>query len=156
MRFNFKMVGDGQEFTAPRPVFQLVIEGSTRSRPCYCLLDTGTPDVLVMADLAEDAGIDLTEAEPIGEFPLEGGLCTGRRVEATCIALDGNEELALPDMPVIFVTSWPTKRQFGGILGTHGMEHIRVTVSVRQQWFDLSAEASFLRSDQEASTAKCQ
>jgi hypothetical protein len=142
MRFTFKMVRDGQEFTAPRPLFQFVVEGSARSRPCYCLLDTGTPDVLVMADLAEEVGIDLTEAEPIGEFALEGEMCTGRRINATCIVLDGHDELVLPDVPVIFVTPWPTKRQFGGVLGTLGMEHIRVTVSARQQWFDLSAEAS--------------
>lgn len=131
---------DGQGFTAPRPVFQFVVQGSTRSRPCYCLLDTGTPDVLVMADLAAEAGIDFANAEPIGEFPLEGELCTGRRVNTTCIILDGHEELELPDVPVIFVTPWPRRRQFGGVLGTFGMEHIRVTVCAREQWINLSGE----------------
>jgi hypothetical protein len=64
MRFPFKVVMDGQGFTAPRPVFQFVVQGSTRNRPCYCLLDTGTSDVLVMTDLATDAGIDLTGLRP--------------------------------------------------------------------------------------------
>lgn len=144
MRFTFKLVMDGQGFTAPRPVFQFVVEGSTRSRPCYCLLDTGTPDVLVHAGLAAEAGIDLTGAEPIDEFVLEGETCTGRRVNARCVALDGHDELPLPGVPVIFVTPWPTRRQFAGVLGTLGMEHMRVTVCVREQWFDLSDESSLL------------
>jgi len=142
MRFPFKVIRDGQGFTARRPVFQFVVQGSTPSRPCYCLLDTGTPDVLVMADLAEEAGIDLADAEPIDEFILEGEACTGRRINATCVVLDGHHELELLDIPVIFVTPWPGKRQFCGVLGTLGMEHMRGTVSVREQWFDLSAESS--------------
>lgn len=138
MRFPFKVVMDGQGFTASRPVFHFVVQGSARSRPAYCLLDTGTPDVLVHAGLAAEAGIDLTNAEPIDQFALEGELCTGRRVRVTCLVTDGRDEIELPDISVIFVTPWPEKRQFAGVLGTLGMEHIRVTVCAKGQWIDLS------------------
>jgi hypothetical protein len=142
MRFPFKVVMDGQGFTPSRPVFHFAVHGSARSRPAYCLLDTGTPDVLVHAALAAEAGIDLTNAEPIGEFALEGELCTGRRVNATCVVTDGRDELELPAVPVTFVTPWPSKRQFAGVLGTLGMEHMRVTVCAKGQWIDLSDEPS--------------
>lgn len=93
-----------------------------------------------MANLATEAGVDLTRAEPIDEFVLEGETCTGRRVNTTCVVLDGHEELELPDVSIIFVTPWPSKRQFAGVLGTLGMEDMRVTVCAREQWIDLSAE----------------
>jgi hypothetical protein len=143
MRFPFKVVSDGQGFTTPRPVFHFVVQGSARSKPAYCLLDTGTPDVLVHADLAAEAGIDLTDAEAIDEFALEGELCSGRRVTTTCVATDGRDEVDLLDVPVTFVTPWSPKRQFAGVLGTLGMEHLRVTVCARERWIDLSDEPSW-------------
>jgi hypothetical protein len=143
MRFPFKVVSDGQGFTTLRPVFHFVVQGSTRSRPAYCLLDTGTPDVLVHAGLAAEAGIDLIDAEPISEFALEGELCTGRRVTTSCVVTDGRDEIELPDVPVTFVTPWPPKRQFAGVLGTLGMENLRVTVCARERWIALSDEPSW-------------
>lgn len=142
MRFAFKVVTDGQGFSPARPVFHLAVQGSARSGPAYCLLDTGTPDVFVHGDLAAEAGIDLTNAQTVDEFALEGELCTGRRINVTCIVLNGHDEIELSDVPVIFVTPWSAKRQFAGILGTLGMEHLRVTVCAGEQWIDLSEEPS--------------
>lgn len=140
MRFPFKVVMDGQGFTLPRPVFHFAVQGSARSRSAYCLLDTGTPDVFVHAALAEEAGIDLTNAELVDEFVLEGERCTGRRLNTICVLTDGRDEIELADVPVIFVTPWPTKRQFAGVLGTLGMEQMRVTVCAKGQWIELSGE----------------
>lgn len=140
MRFFFKEVTDGQGFTTARPVFHLAVRGSTQSRLAYCVMDTGTPDVLVHAGLAEEAGINLAEAELVGEFKLEGESCTGKRVNATCVVTNGHDEIELSDVPIIFVRPWPTKRQFAGLLGTLGMEHMRVTICARERWIDLSEE----------------
>jgi hypothetical protein len=94
-------------------------------------------------DLAKHAGIDLDDAEPIGEFALEGETCTGLRKNVTCLIVDGHgDEIELPSIPVIFVEPWTVKREFASVLGTLGMGHIRVTVCARGQWIEISQESS--------------
>jgi hypothetical protein len=144
MKFAFKEVSDGQGFHGPRPVFHFAIKGTKLAAP-YCLLDTGSPDTFVRRELAEESGISLDGAEEIGEFNLEGETVTGLRVNATCVITDGHEQIELPDIPLIFMSSRPEHRQFAAVLGTTGMKNIRVTICAREQWLGIISEPAVAR-----------
>jgi hypothetical protein len=106
--------------------------------PPLCLLDTGSLDTFMARELAEEVGIDLTDAEILDPFCFGGAEVTGLRKAVDCVIEDGTgAAIPLRGIPVIFTRPW-APRGFGAVLGTIGMQHIQVTISAGQEWIEVA------------------
>jgi hypothetical protein len=136
MRFNFVVVPDGMGEPNPRPVFRMRLADDRSGRP-LCLLDTGSLDTFMARDLADEAGIDLTDIEDHDPFPLGGTEVEGLPKIVYCVIEDGSgDAITLKDIRVVFTSPWA--HSFGAILGTIAMRQIHVAVSAAGEWIEIS------------------
>lgn len=137
MRFNFMVVPDGMGVPNPRPVFRMRLASDRSGRPPLCLLDTGSLDTFMARELADEAGVDLTDVEIRDPFPLGGAEVTGLPETVDCVIEDGTgAAITLKDIRVIFTSPW-AHPGFGAVLGTIAMQQIQVTVSAGQGWIEI-------------------
>ena len=137
MRFNFVVVPDGMGAPNPRPVFpmRLASDRSGRRAP-LCLLDTGSLDTFMAHELADEAGIDLTDVDDHDPFSLGGIEVKGLPKIVDCVIEDSaGSAITLKDVRVIFTSPWA--HSFGAILGTIAMRQIHVAVSAGQEWIEI-------------------
>jgi hypothetical protein len=138
MRFNFIVVPDGAGEPNPRPVFpmRLASDLSGRRAP-LCLLDTGSLDTFMARELADEAGIDLTDIEDHDPFPLGGDEVTGLPKIVDFVIEDGNgAAITLKGIRVLFTSPWKPPG-FGAVLGTIAMRQIHVAVSAAEEWIEI-------------------
>lgn len=152
MRFNFIVVPDGMGEPNPRPVFPMRLASDlSRRRSPLCLLDTGSLDTFMARDIADEAGIDLTDVEDHDPFPLVGAEVKGLPKIVNCVIEDGTgSAVILKDIRVISTS--PSTHSFGAILGTIAIRQIHIAVSAAQEWIEIS-EATTDRGAEECSTA---
>jgi hypothetical protein len=137
MRFKFAQVVDDTGVPNDRPVFPLRLASDHSGRPPYCLLDTGALDTFMRREFADEAGVDLTDAEAVGPFRLGTTVVTGLAKTVGCVIEDGTgAAISLKDVRVTFLSSWPYPG-FGAILGTIAMKQFLVTVSAGQGWIEI-------------------
>lgn len=140
MRFNFAAVPDGMGAANHRPVFRMRLARDLSGRPPLCLLDTGSLDTFMALELANEAGIDLTDIEDHDPFPLGGAEVTGLPKVVDCVIEDGTgAAITLKNIRVIFTSPWHHPG-FGAVLGTIAMQQIKVTVSAGQGWIEISKD----------------
>jgi hypothetical protein len=102
--------------------------------PWYCILDTGSPDTYIARSLADEAGVNLDDAQPTGQFQLGGQEVSGLLKSVDChIQGSTGETIRLPDVRVIFTDPW-VSTEYGGLLGTRAMNTILVTICASPQW----------------------
>jgi hypothetical protein len=138
MRFNFVVVPDGMGEPNPRPVFRMRLadDHSGRRLP-LCLLDTGSLDTFMARELADEAGIDLTDVEDHDPFSLGGAEVKGLPKIVDCVIEDGSGDvITLKDIRVVFTSPWA--HSFGAILGTIAMRQMHVVVSAAGEWVEIS------------------
>lgn len=115
-------------------------EHLSRRLPPLCLLDTGYLDTFMARELAEEAGINLTDVEDRDPFPLGGAEVTGLPKVVDCLIEDGTgAAITLKDIRVVFTSPW-LHPGFGAVLGTIAMQQIQVTVSAGQRWIEIWQE----------------
>ena len=137
MRFDFIVVPDGMGAPNPRPVFHMRLASDLSGRPPLCLLDTGSLDTFMARELADEAGIDLTDVEDHDPFPLGGAEVKGLPRIVDCVIEDGTgAAITLQGIRVVFVSPWV--HSFGAILGTIAMRQIHVVVSAAEEWIEIS------------------
>jgi hypothetical protein len=124
----------GGELT-PRPVVDVWLEGLDLTG-LACLLDTGALRTRFSAELAELAGIDLSDA-PRERFAVGGQVVEGAAARVTLRMKAGDEEQAW-DAPVWFCEPWPFGFQLLGLDGF--FRHFRVTISGYSEWVDCRPE----------------
>lgn len=89
-------------------------------------------------ELADEAGIDLTDIEDHDPFPLGGAEVKGLPKIVDCVIEDGTgAAITLKDIKVIFVSPWKPSG-FGAILGTVAMRQIHVIISAVEEWIQIS------------------
>jgi hypothetical protein len=88
-------------------------------------------------ELADEAGIDLTDVEDYDPFPLGGVEVKALPKIVDCVIEDGTgAAITLKDIRVLFTSPWKP-RGFGAVLGTIAMSQIQVTVSAGQEWLEI-------------------
>jgi len=98
-----------------------------------CLLDTGASDIRMSVEIAEAAGIELTDAL-VKTIVIAGHTLTGRgeALDLRIETVDGVHEWA---PTVYFCDRWP----FGfGLIGLGGLQPFRVTVCPYEEWSELA------------------
>jgi len=149
MLFNFMVVPDGMGAANPRPVFHMRLADDLSGRPPLCLLDTGSLDTFMARELADEAGIDLTDVEDRDPFPLGGTEVTGLPKVVDCVIEDGTgAAITLKDIRVVFTSPWDHPG-FGAVLGTIAMRQIHVTISAGQGWIEIREPEAGTRSEHE-------
>lgn len=137
MRFKFTRVVDDMGVPNDRPVFPMRLASEHSGLPPYCLLDTGALDTFMRGEFADEAGVDLTDAEAVGPFHLGNTEVTGLAKTVGCVIEDGTgAAISLKDVRVTFLSCWPYPG-FGAILGTIAMKKLVVTVSAGQGWIEI-------------------
>jgi len=137
MRFDFIVVPDGMGVPNPRPVFRMRLASDLSGQPPLCLLDTGSLDTFMARELADEAGIDLTDVQDHDPFSLGGAEVEGLPKIVDCVIEDGNgAAITLEGIRVVFVSPWV--HSFGAILGTIAMRQIHVVVSAAEEWIEIS------------------
>jgi hypothetical protein len=101
-----------------------------------CLLDTGALRTRFSAELAELAGIDLSDALT-ERFAVGGQIVEGATAHVTLRMKSGDEEHAW-DAPVSFCRPWPFGFQLLGLDGF--FRHFRVTISGYSELVDCRPE----------------
>jgi hypothetical protein len=131
MRFNFANVPDTNGRPLGRPLIPIRL---ANERPWYCILDTGSPDTYIARSLADEAGVDLDDAQPTGPFHLSNHEVSGvvKSVECYIQGYTG-ETIKLAKIPVIFTDTW-VSTQYGGLLGTKAMNSMIVTICAGHNW----------------------
>lgn len=130
-------VRDGMGAVNLRPVFRMRLADDDSGRPPLCLLDTGSPDTFMARELADEAGIDLTDVEDRDPFCFGGAEVSGLPKVVDCVIEDGSgAAITLKDITVIFTAPW-THPGFGAVLGTVAMRQVQVAVSAGQGWVEI-------------------
>ena len=111
------------------------LEGLDLTGPA-CLLDTGALRTRFSAELAEMAGIDLSDA-PRERFAVGGQVVDGATARVTLRMKAVCEEHEW-DAPVSFCTPWPFGFQHLGLDGF--FRHFRVTISAYREWIECRPE----------------
>lgn len=139
VRFNFVVVPDGIGASNPRPVFRMRLASDLSGRRLpLCLLDTGSPDTFMAKDLADEAGIDLSDVEDHDPFVLGGVEVRGLPKIVDCVIEDGSgAAITMKSIRVIFTSPW-VHHGFGAILGTVAMRQIHVAISCAEEWIEIS------------------
>lgn len=136
MRFPFReLPSPGGGDLTPRPVVDVWLEGLDLTG-LSCLLDTGALRTRFSAELAEIAGIDLSDA-PTERFAVGGQVVDGATVRVTLRMKAADEEHHW-DAPVSFCSPWPFGFQLLGLDGF--FRHFRVTISGYAEWVDCRPE----------------
>ena len=136
MRFPFReLPGPGGGDLTPRPVVDVWLEGLDLTGVA-CLFDTGALRTRFSADLAEIAGIDLSEA-PTERFAVGGHVVDGATVTVT-LRMKAVAEEHEWDAPVSFCRPWPFAFQLLGLDGF--FRHFRVTISGYGEWVECKPE----------------
>lgn len=136
MRFPFRELPSpsGGDST-PRPVVDVWLEGLDLTG-LACLLDTGALRTRFSAELAEIAGIDLSDA-PTERFAVGGQVVEGATARVALKMKAGREEHEW-DAPVSFCDPWPFGFQLLGLDGF--FRHFRVRISAYREWVDCRPE----------------
>lgn len=117
-----------------RPVVDVTfLDFPARGRTC--LLDTGAAEIRMSAEIAESAGIELTDdlltIIQVGGYTLNA---RGETVGLSVRTVDGPHEWA---PTVYFCESWPFS--FGGLLGLGGLHPFVITVCPYEEWSEIAA-----------------
>jgi hypothetical protein len=138
MRLNFVVIPDGMGEPNPRPIFRMrLADDQSGRRLPLCLLDTGSLDTFMARELADEAGIDLTDVEDHDPFLLGGAEVKGLPKIVDCVIEDGSgNAITLKDTRVVSISPWA--HSFGAILGTMPMRQIHVAVSPAGEWIEIS------------------
>jgi hypothetical protein len=135
MRFDFVGVYDRNGSMMGRPMVPVRLAGEL---PWHAILDTGSPDSFIARDLADEAGLDLTNAVPTGPFRLGGNDVTGLQMTAGCqIKHSSGAAIDLTEIPIIFTDPW-ISRDYGGVLGTNALDSLVVAISAGSNWIGFS------------------
>ena len=130
MRFKFiELPGDASRLV--RPVVPVQVEGLEDTRQ-LCLVDTGATTNRLAAWLADETGIDLTDAPE--QALMVGGVRTTARHARTVLTIAGRSY----DAPVTFCDPWP----FGfHLLGQEGfLRYFRITLCAAEDWLEVEPE----------------
>lgn len=136
MRFAFRAfpAAGGGELT-PRPIVDIALDGLAAA-PMACLLDTGALRTRMGAELAELAGIDLTDT--ITERIVIGGVSTlGALARVDLTVTDGATEFCW-NAPVWFCDPWPFSFGLAGLEGF--LHHFCVTIRAYDGHLDIDPE----------------
>lgn len=135
MRFNFVEVRDRNHRPLGRPLFPVRLADEM---PWLAILDTGSPDSYIARDLADEAELDLTNAQPTGPFLLDGKEVIGLKKMASCqVQHRTGAAIHIPEIPVVFTDPW-ISHDYGGLLGTSALDSLLVTISASEKWIGFS------------------
>jgi hypothetical protein len=106
MTIPFEEVTDTKELTTFRPVIRLRPMRGELGSSYLCLVDTGSPNTYMDWELAQEAEVDLSQAEKIPDiqkWSLGGAALEEAWVEDVSLIIpDGKYMIMLGDVPVIF------------------------------------------------------
>ena len=136
MRFPFRELpsaGGGARIT--RPVVDVWLEG-LEATGLACLLDTGAMATRFSAELADIAGVDLTDA-PSESISVAGHTLRARPARVTLSLRDPTSHHGW-DAAVWFCDPWPFGFQLLGLEGF--LRHFQVTIAAYPQWVECEPE----------------
>lgn len=108
-----------------------------RDGSCRFACSIPVPSTRSWRELADEAGLDLTDVEDHDPFPLGGAEVKGLPKIVDCVIEDGTgAAITLKDIKVVFTSPWT--HSFGAILGTIAMRQIHVIVSAAEEWIEIS------------------
>ncbi len=144
IRFNFEQTPDNLGGHVLRPLVRMRLDNASPQTYLKCLVDTGSPDTCIAWDEAVRAGIDLDQGDMVD---IPAGYAVGgvpvtdvRGFGLTCWIEGARHFVLLRNIPVLFVQPW-AHAGFRGILGTRAMESIRIEISVRGAWLEVTPES---------------
>lgn len=130
MKFAFQdLPGDSGP---PRPVVDVTLLDLPMAAQT-CLLDTGATDIRLSAEIAEAAGIELTD-DLVRTIYVAGHRLIGHGATVE-LQVDTSDGVHRWTPTVYFCVDWP----FGfGLLGLGGLLPFRVTVCPYEEWSELA------------------
>jgi hypothetical protein len=143
LRFSFQEVPDRIGGTVLRPLVNLRLDTAPPGTRQLCLVDTGSPDTVLDWSKAQTSGINPYDGDPVTVPPgfSVGGVAVTevRGFTLRCLIEDDRHFVPLPFIPILFVKPWG-HLGFTAVLGTRAMNSIRIEMSVRERWIEVSPE----------------